>query len=244
MYHIVIIEDDNEAALKLTQALERWSAERAVELTINHVTQAEDFMSTNPVADLVFMDIQLPGLSGLEAATLLRSYNQTVLLIFITDLAQYAVRGYEVDALDFIVKPVTYPLLAMRMDKALRILKRSHNQKIMLPTKENTYVVDINAIVKIEVSDHNLIYHIDALSASEHRLPTRLTLRKTLASAEQELSENHFIRTDNATLVNMAHVLQVSGDKLLLTDAHEAWFSRSRKRAALARLATYFGGTL
>ena len=68
--------------------------------------------------DIVFMDIELPGINGMEAAHRLREIDQQVILIFVTNMAQFAVKGYEVDALDYIIKPAQYGPLSIKLDRA------------------------------------------------------------------------------------------------------------------------------
>lgn len=78
-----------------------------------------------PDYDLIFLDIQMPGLNGMEAATALRKKDSSVLLVFVTNMAQYAVRGYDVNAAGFILKPVSYYDFLMRMRKCIGICRRA-----------------------------------------------------------------------------------------------------------------------
>ena len=88
------------------------------------------------------MDIDLPGMSGMEAAGLMRAYDEETPLIFVTNLAQYAIRGYEVDALDFIVKPVSWYHFSMRMDKAMRAMRRhSATGRLKVSTRSGVRVI-------------------------------------------------------------------------------------------------------
>ncbi len=70
------------------------------------------------------MDINLPNQNGLDAAAALRAFDKVTPLVFVTNLARFAVRGYEVDALDFIVKPLAYENFWFRMDRIIRRIER------------------------------------------------------------------------------------------------------------------------
>ena len=125
MPNIALVEDEPEAADVLAAFIARYADEKGLELAVTRFGNAMDFEMTHQHFDLVFMDIQMPGINGMEAAQLMRTYDSETPIIFVTNLAQYAVKGYEVDALDFIVKPVTYFNFRMRMDKAMRRIRRN-----------------------------------------------------------------------------------------------------------------------
>lgn len=75
---------------------------------IRRFKDAVDFISDKMSFDLIFLDIEMPYMSGMELAKHIREYNKVSVIIFVTNMKQYAVNGYEVGALDFVVKPVSY----------------------------------------------------------------------------------------------------------------------------------------
>ena len=127
MFRILIVEDNPEEQATLRAHLERYATEHGEDFQIAWLKSAVEFVEGSETADLIFMDIDLPGINGMEAATLLRSFDQQTPLIFVTNLSQYAVRGYEVDALDFIgrgvhdhdVSDLDLAVLAGRDDRCL-----------------------------------------------------------------------------------------------------------------------------
>ncbi|MBQ1840726.1 MAG: response regulator transcription factor, partial [Atopobiaceae bacterium] len=188
-------------------------------------------------ADLIFMDIDLPGINGMEAATLLRSFDQQTPLIFVTNLSQYAVRGYEVDALDFIVKPVTYYNFSMRMDKAMRVMRRTAGRIVVIQTKAGMRVVPLAELISVEVLNHNLAYRAVGYDDA-------LEVRGSLASIERELEGGPFVRISNSCIVNMGHVRDIQGNELRMSDGRVLYFSRARRRPAMERIADYLGGSI
>ena len=136
MYQIALVEDEQSAADVLSSFIARYGEERDEQFEVTHFSNAIDFEMTRRRFDLVFMDIQMPGINGMEAARLLRTYDAETPIIFVTNLAQYAVKGYEVDALDFIVKPITYFNFRMRMDKAMRHIRRNAGHSVMVSTRD------------------------------------------------------------------------------------------------------------
>ena len=170
------------------------------------------------------------------AARELRASDESTPIIFVTNLAQYALKGYEVDALDFVVKPVSYFDFKLRMDKAMRTLARNVRRGVAVATAEGTRVVPIADIVYVDVRNHDLAYHL----TSGETLPTRLTLSKAEASFEG----SSMVRVSNNCLTNMAHIENIVADGLVMRGGETVFFSRSRKKEAMATIARYLNGSL
>lgn len=235
-YKVLIVEDDDEAASTLSAHLDRFAAERGVRFLVTRLSTAFELPSTE-AADLIFMDIGLPGINGMEAAELLRQENATTPLIFVTNLAQYAVKGYQVDALDFMVKPVGYGDFAMRMGRALKTMEKNATHTMAIATTSGTHVVNVGDIVFVELEKHDLLYHVAGLDQPLRR-------RGSISGARGELPQDLFITVSQGCLANMAHVSTVLSGSLQMDDGTTLYFSRSRKKPCLETLARYFGGTI
>ena len=233
MYQVAIVEDEPRDEFILRQHLERYGDEREERFDVTLFETASEFVSCQRVFDLVFMDIQLPGISGIDAAELMRTYNETTAIIFVTDLAQYAVRGYEVDALDFMVKPVSYASFSLRMDRAMRVLRRNAGRRLVLNVKGGPIIVPASALVYVELVGHDLVYHLD--DGTEPRA------RGSMRQAEEMRAEASFLRISSGQLVNMGHVVSVQGDALTMSNGARLYFSRARRKEAMEALACYLG---
>lgn len=235
MPNIALVEDEPEAADVLAAFIARYADEKGLELTVTRFGNAMDFEMTHQHFDLVFMDIQMPGINGMEAAQLMRTYDSETPIIFVTNLAQYAVKGYEVDALDFIVKPVTYFNFRMRMDKAMRRIRRNASRSIAIGTRDGMRVVALSDIEYVEVSKHDLSYH---LVGEEEPF----VVYGSLVAFEQEVEGGPFVRISNSCLVNMNRIRAVRGGELVMHGGKVLYFSRSRKREAVATITGFLGG--
>ena len=237
MYQIALVEDERSAADALEAFVIRYGAERGEQLEVTRFTNAIDFEVTHRSFDLVFMDIQMPGINGMEAVRLLRTYDEDTAVIFVTNLAQYAVRGYEVNALDFIVKPVTYFNFRMRMDKAMRHIRRNAGRSVTVTTRDGMRVIPLADIEYVEVSRHDLSYHI-------YGEKDPFVVYGSLSSFEAEVAGGPFVRISNSCLVNMNQVRSVKGPALTLGSGTVLYFSRSRRREAVETITAFLGGSI
>lgn len=115
---IAIVEDEKAYRNTLLEYLRQFQEESGMDIEVKEYENGNLIMwDYRPYYDAVFMDIEMPGMDGMEAARCIRKVDEQVIIVFITNVARYAVQGYEVGALDFIVKPVTYTSFKMKMQK-------------------------------------------------------------------------------------------------------------------------------
>lgn len=128
MFRIAIVEDDGEQAASFSDYAKKYFGEIKQPYSVELFSDGMDFISDYRGGyDLVLMDIAMPHMNGMEAARRLRGIDHTVCLIFVTTLAQYAIKGYEVNAFDFLVKPVNYKLFCLKLDRVREhIGRRGH----------------------------------------------------------------------------------------------------------------------
>ena len=229
-----MVEDDDAQADAMRALLNGYAEEHGLRLDVTHLSSAVE-LDEHRHYELVLMDIDLPGIDGLEAARELRTWDREVPLVFVTNLAQYALHGYEVSALDFLVKPVTYGALSLLMDKVLRVLERGANRAITLELREGPMVVYLHELVSVEVMRHDLFYLVCGMDE-----PVRV--RGSLAAAEKQLEGAAFVRVSKSCLANMTLIRRIDGDRLVMVDGTELWFSRARKRPAMEEIARHLAG--
>ena len=235
MVRVAIVEDETVYVQQLEQYLEQYASEH--DLTIR-ITCFEDGLSIiedyHPEWDIIFLDIRMAHMDGMETARRIREQDSSVILIFITSMAQYAIRGYEVDAQDFILKPVNYPQLSLRLDKALRLLRRDTQKYLILPFEGRKEKVSVSDILYIEVQNHNV----------QVMTPNRVyLLRGTLQDMEERLTDCHFSRCNHCYLVNLQNVTSFMKDSVMV-GGHELTVSRPKKKQFMQDLSDYLGAEL
>ncbi len=233
MIRTIIAEDDLQCCAKLEQFLRDYGQETGRTFQITRYDNGEDLIEHyKPEYDLLLLDVDMPFVDGMTAAAHIRKSDPAVVIIFVTNLAQYAIQGYSVNALDYILKPLNYFSFSQRLTRGLRYIRKREDAYITVAVKGGALKLDIGDICYIERLGHQLMFHTrDGIYASS----------STLQQMEEALADKGFLRCNKGYLVNLAHVrgvqdgcAVVQGDKLLI--------SRGRRAAFLSALADYVGG--
>lgn len=231
--NIAIVEDEVEEAETLRAYFSRYTEEYHTTFTITHFLSAEVFLNRyRPVYDLVLMDICLPRTSGMDAAAQLRRVDQSVPIIFVTNMAQFAVKGYEVDAFDFVVKPVSYANFALKIHRLMGKLAARREGEVLVTQSDHMIRLSASQIKYIEISGHRMVYHTTGGEVNAYG---------NLKEAEAALDPAIFARCNSCYLVNLNYVQAIQGHTVLVGgDALQ--ISRPRRKAFVQALNDYLGG--
>lgn len=232
MIKVAITENEAPVRKRIRELLNRFCKEQGCEFDITEYTNGKELVDAfRPVFDVIFLDIDMPQMNGLAAASRIREVDQQVIIIFITDLAQYALQGYRVQAYDYILKPVDYTALSFTLQKVLRILRnRPDDKSLLISFDGSTTRVPISEITYIEVAGHKLYCHTEA--------DVYPLYSSTLNALEEELSPYHFVRCNNCYLVNLAQVKTVLKTSVIV-GKEELTVSRPRKKDFLTALTNF-----
>lgn len=226
-YKIAIVEDDNQDKENLVQYLGDYSkGSKNITFTISCFSDAITFIEKyEPTYDIIFMDIELPKLNGMDATKKIREIDQNVCIIFVTNMAKYAVKGYEVSAFDFVVKPVSYYNFSMKLSRAINSLKLKKSYNMVITSKDNKICINTSHLLFVEVMKHSLVYHT---------LEGDFESYGTLKKVEETLNDKVFVRCNNCYLVNLQYVDSIEGNyaylkkyKLLISYPRKAIFKKT-----------------
>lgn len=233
MLNVAIIEDDNNFAAELKQHVTRYAKDNNVTFNISLFGNVEDFLLPRQDGfDIVFFDIELPGMNGMDGARRFREMDTDAVIIFITSLSRYAVNGYEVDAMDYMIKPITYNNFALKLEKAIRKTESRQYKTIVLRAKDGVRKVRSIDVYYLEVRGHNLTFHTElgAVDATG-----------SLTDYEEELRPYHFSRCNSCYLVNMRAIVRIDGMSIWLKNGEELAISRRKKKEFLDDFTQYIG---
>lgn len=215
---IVICEDNHIQSELLQKMVREWGVANKILLDIDTYHSAESFlfsMLEKEPADIMLLDIQMDKMTGVDLAKKLRGDNNDVIIIFLTAIKEYVFEGYEVNALNYLLKPVDKQNLFTSLDKA----------KAKIEQEESNYLV----LNKTKVSQKNITY-LEALSHYIH-VYTIDGLHKVKCSMSQMLGEldgKRFVQCHRSYIVGIRHVSSILKDEVLLEDGCRVPVSRAK----------------
>lgn len=237
--NIAIVEDEKTYSDTVKEYLLRFAEENAAVFDIAVFDNAISLLTNySGKYDVILLDIKMPYINGMDAARRLRELDEKVILIFITSLAQYAVKGYEVNALDYILKPVTYGEFAIKFMRAYKKLKKKENSFIVVPTERGMAKLDPEDIAYCEVIGHNITFHTVGGDYRQYI---------TLKAVEKKLEGLPFVRCNNCFLVNLRYCTELDGDIAVVRcgqNEHRLAMSRNRRKAFSESLKRFLSGEL
>lgn len=182
--------------------------------------------------DLVFLDIEMPGIDGITLAKRLRAVSENVQIVFLTSHIEYALEGYEVNALRYLVKSVD-------MNKLSEVLKyiqdkKNNSRQIMIKQEGEDIVIDISDIIYMESMDKNVRI---VTSKSEY------ITRYNISDYEEELKNSGFLRIHRGYLISLSKVKKIVKNDVVMDGDISLPVSRSNVKALKDALYAYVEGT-
>jgi DNA-binding LytR/AlgR family response regulator len=230
MIKIAVVEDDKNYSELLKKYILRYEEESGEKFQISVFEDGEDIVTNyKGNYDIILTDIEMRFLNGMKAAEKIREMDSEVVIIFITNMPQYAIHGYAVDALDFVLKPINYYAFSQRIDRALVRMRKREKTYISIAYRGGAMKIDADTICFVESQDHNLIFH-----TTEGEFITRSTLKEI----EERLDKIKFFRCSICYLINLEYVNGYHNNDVHVAD-HTLQVSRGRKKGFMDALNNY-----
>lgn len=232
---IALIDDMQEDISRLEGYLKRYEKEKQRKLTVRSFLSSIEFLEQyQNNFDIIFLDIEMPGTNGVEVAKEIRQKDATVAILFVTNMIQYAICGYEVNAIDFMVKPVEYFNFTVKLEKAMGSVRRYESQSVLIGAGDELQRMRVSNIYYIEKDTNHLVYHT-----------TKGVLRErgTMVELRERLSGMPFGECTAGCMVNFEHVELIHKDYV---QAGEDMIplSRRMKKTFIQEYLQYTGGNM
>ncbi|MDO5349149.1 MAG: LytTR family DNA-binding domain-containing protein [Lachnospiraceae bacterium] len=233
MIRIGLVDDDLGHLQLMKTFIKRYEKEEGASFQIEEFRNGLNFVEDyNGTLDVVFLDIEMPHMDGMTAAKQIREKDQALGIVFVTNMAQYAIRGYEVNAIDFIVKPVSYYVFADKLRKAIGFSRRNAEKDFVIQTEDSVFKVPCSKIVYVEKDKNYLVFHT---KKGDYRA------RGTMASMEERLKDEGFSKCISGCLLNLRFVTGIDKDTVWVGDTPLP-ISRQRKKEFKEDFMRYLGG--
>ncbi len=234
MVSFAIVEDDPrdvEILRNYFQQLTR-DCEETLELAFYASSKAFLLEFNYGKFDIVLMDIDLPGLNGLQTSAKLRDIDPDVTLIFMTNLAQFAIEGYKVKARDYLVKPISFFDFKSSILSAIESLGERRKTRVLISENDRKVVIALKDIYYVEVKDHVLLYHTKNGIFRTYGTP--------LKKLSQDLAKAGFSLCNSCFLVNLSYVESVEGFNVVV-HGEPLLISHPKRKAFLNDLNVFLG---
>lgn len=231
---IGVVEDDPLARKLVLDYVARFSKESKEVFTISVFEDGQQIIERyTPVYDILLLDIEMNGMDGMETARRIRECDESVVIVFITAAPQYAISGYEVQALSYLLKPVPWFAFKQELKRSIDMVRRRVGESMLVETRSQQLRLELSHVVYLESIRHTIIIHT---------LSAKLSMSSTLKELEEQLKDHDFFRSNACYLVNLGHVTAVEEQDCVMSNGERLRISRPRKKAFLAAMAGYLGG--
>ncbi|WEV46820.1 LytTR family DNA-binding domain-containing protein [Bifidobacterium sp. ESL0690] len=233
---IGVVEDEPAACQKVLDYLNRYQSENGENFTVSVFDDGAKIVENyRPIYDILLLDIEMKEMDGMEAARRIRKIDSSVVIVFITNASQYAINGYEVQALSYLLKPVPYFAFCQEIKRCIEAVRRQSDDSMLFEVGSQRTRVELKSIVYIESIRHTIIIHT---------LDGKLSITSTLKELETQLDGHDFFRSNSCYLVNLRHVTGIEDQDCIMSNGERLRISRPRKKAFVAALASYINGGL
>lgn len=228
-----IVDNEIKDRETLSEYMMRYQKENGITIHTDIFSGSFEFLEKfRADYDIIFLDIEMPGMDGLETAHEIRRSDQSAGIIFVTNMAQYAIRGYEVNAIDFMVKPVNYYNFADKIERAITFSSKRAKKYIVLKNGEEIIKIPLSDLTFVEKDGNHLVFHTENGEFRE---------RGSMQGLKEKLDRDTFAECISGCMVNLAYVEKLGKDTVLAAGI-ELPMSRRLKKEFIQKFMDYVGG--
>ena len=207
---IGVVEDDPASCQLVLDYLNRYQQENGEQFTVSVFDDGARIVEKyTPVYDILLLDIEMSEMDGMAAARRIRERDDKVVIVFITAAPQYAISGYEVRALSYLLKPLPWFAFSQELKKSIDMVRRNGDDSMLIETGNGQMRLNLADILYLESIRHTIVIHT---------LDGKYSINGTLKDMEAKLADRHFFRSNSCYLVNLKHVTGVADQDCIMSD--------------------------
>lgn len=230
---VAIVEDDPQVQEQLSGYVSQYEKDRKDTILVDLFSDGDEILDHyQKLYDIIFLDIQMKRVDGMTTAKKIREMDSDTLLIFITNMVHYAVQGYSVDAIGFVLKPVNYFTFYQEMDRAVKRMEKDKKSYLSIPYEGGFVRINVKDIFYVESFGHRILIHTKT---------EEYGITDSMKNMEEQLRPYHFFRCNNSYIVNLQHVESVQKN-IAIVGGYSLAISRPKKKGFMEALTNYIGG--
>ncbi len=217
MLQIAICDDEKYYLGKIAQSIKEILHRKGIgSYEIDIYSSGTEFLESGKLYKyhVIFLDINMPQMNGMEAAKKIRESSPDVLLVFITAFIDYAIYGYQLEATRFLLKDMLDGMLPECMETIIKKLSL-HAHSVEYSFNKKKIKIPVDTICYIESQKHKLYFHLF------NRTPGKYSLYEKLDNIEKDFLPYHFLRIHKSFLVNTAYIKEIANYRVKLTDGRQ-----------------------
>ncbi|MDY5913113.1 MAG: LytTR family DNA-binding domain-containing protein [Inconstantimicrobium porci] len=224
---IAYCDDEDIQLCYMDTLIKQWSEENKISYCLSIFKSAEEFLFENEgnyPFDLVFLDVDMKAMNGMELARKIREKDKNIIIIFITNYEKYVFEGYEVNAYRYLLKPINEEKVADVLNSIIK--NNSQEKKYIIEKYEGELKkIDLGDILYFEAKGHYVYIHtINEIVIVKKSLQDEI---KAVCQNGQALFENGFVSTHRSFIVNLKYIEQILKNECVLTNADKVPISRN-----------------
>lgn len=219
---IAICEDNQEHANILNGMIQKWAETEEIKVDIHYYESAEQFLyywEKGEPYDLIFLDIQMNRMNGMELARYIRRQDRAVFIIFTSGLLNYVFKGYEVSAFRFLRKPLQEKDVLAALKKVYYEVEEGKREAVIIPTEEGSLRVFKQDIYYVEADNHYIIMHT---KQGDFRY------KEKLGNVEPMFPEPTFCKCHRSYIINLRHMGRLMKDEVEIDNGDTLPVSKAR----------------
>ena len=222
---IAVCDDEQDVTRQISAYLKEIENDTEDEFHVFYYSSAEELLSDFPRdTQIVFLDIQMGEMTGMDAARCLRTRGCEAEIIFITNMTEYALEGYEVHAFAFLRKPVQFAALKRNLLEILKKIDRESIAYITVTFGTSIQVVKLKDLQYVEVLGHDSCFVMGS---------GKQTAKIPLSEIEKETQSQRFFRCHKSFLINLRHITRIDPESVTMTNGDVIPVSKYRKKDLL-----------